>query len=116
MFCCSIRLAAFHPLKSEAHFNGLPASAATILIISCAFIEIDIGLIILLSVIISSVMVSSIPYPKPSAKLNGFTAIVIIASIAIGHQFNHIMIYVLLFCIVMYIIGGPLYLMKKSKC
>jgi phosphatidylserine synthase len=115
VFCCSIRLAAFHPLKSETYFMGLPASAATILLISCTFIGIELIYIILLLLITSLTMVSSVPYPKPSKKMNVLTTVLILASILIGYHFNNIMIYLLLICILFYFVGGPLYLMKKSK-
>ena len=115
LFCCCIRLAAFHPLKSKDFFIGLPASAATIILISCSFLEISFMIVIILIILTSIGMISSIPFPKPSLKMNLSLTIVIVFAITLGNSFSGILPVLLFLIIVFYVIFGPFFIRKNKK-
>lgn len=111
--CCSIiRLASFHHLKTEEHFIGLPASAATILIITPSFLELHIIFVQIIMVIVSIMMISHIPYPKPKIQLNALAAILIMLSAIVEKQVFGIFPIMLLIIIILYVIIGPITILK----
>jgi len=115
VLCCSIRLAAFHPLRSKRFFTGLPASAATLLLISSASLGFEPVLIAIIIVIAALLMISTISFPKPTKMQNGITTCIIFSNIFFGMFYDHILVYFLLFSVAVYIIVGPIYIMKKKN-
>jgi len=110
-----IRLASFHIMKDKDFFVGLPASASTIIIITFAFFEIEILYILLVIVIVSLVMVSSVRFPKPGFKIDAIAALLIIFTLILEKSYNGIAPIVLLLTLIVYVIGGPIYLWKIKK-
>ena len=117
LFCCVIRLASFYLLKNDGYFIGLPASAATIILVVLVSIHVSLLVIIISVIILSIFLLSSIPFPKPKKIMNVVAAVLIIVAIIIGDQFNFLFFYLLLFGILLYTIGGSIaiYLKKTSN-
>ncbi len=114
--CCSIiRLASFHIIKKDNYFVGLPASAATIIILVISYIGIDIRFIFALIFIISIALISPIKFPKTNLKVNFIAAVLIISSIIFAKNFSHFSLYVLFLSMIIYSIIGSLYLKFKNK-
>jgi len=108
--CCAfIRLASFHPLKNKQVFLGLPASAATIFVLSISFLT-SIKLFIFVSVLLAAFfMVLPISFPKPSNSMNAITVIIIVLTILFGF-FVSFMYMALLVSVLIYMFGGHIYL------
>jgi CDP-diacylglycerol--serine O-phosphatidyltransferase len=115
LVCNLLRLSAFHPLKSENHFIGLPSPAAAILLLCLAYITIPFIIILLLIIIISLLMISSFYYPKPSISLNSVTLILIFLIIIFDTFYNAIFIWILIGLIILYIIFGPIFKINTNK-
>lgn len=108
-----IRLASFHPLKNKQVFLGLPASAATMFLLSISLIT-DSIIVLYLSVFISaSLMIVPIPFPKPTKTMNLFTVIIIFSAIFLGFFFSFVY-FVLLASVLIYMFGGQI-LLYSSK-
>jgi len=115
LVCGVIRLAAFHPLKHKETFLGLPASAATLTLLILGVFYASFLLIIPLMILISFLMILSIPYPKPTGKINALTACLIISSIILWDFLYTIMPMILLLCLIFYILIGPFIQHKKQR-
>jgi archaetidylserine synthase len=113
--CCAfIRLASFHPLKNKHVFLGLPASAATIFVLSISFLT-QQPLILITSIVLAAVfMVLPISFPKPSNMMNAITVIIIVLTMLFG-VFFFFMYGLLLFSVLMYMFGGHVYLIFSRK-
>ncbi len=104
-----IRLASFHPLKDKLVFIGFPASATTMFLLSSSFLIHSIFILFFFIFISACLMIIPISFPKPTRMMNIFSALTIIITIIIG--FFSSMIYFVLFCsVLLYLIGGPVYL------
>jgi CDP-diacylglycerol--serine O-phosphatidyltransferase len=117
LFCSVIRLASFYLMKNDEYFIGLPASAATIILVVLVSINVSL-LVIMISVIILSIfLLSSIQFPKPKKIMNVVAAVLIILAIIIGDRFNFLFLYLLLIGIILYTIGGSIsiYLKKNNS-
>jgi len=116
LLLCVIRLASFHVMKDKNFFVGLPASSATIIVVTLAFLDIPPFLYLLPVVIIVSVaMICSIRFPKPDLRINSVATILIILAVIFGKSYNGIAPLVLLLAILIYIFAGPIYLWKTKK-
>lgn len=115
LICGIIRLAAFHPLKHKETFLGLPASAATLTLLIIGVFYPSVLFIIPLMIVISFLMILSIPYPKPTGKINTLTACLILSSIILWDLFYAIGPMFLLLCLFFYILIGPLIQHKKQR-
>lgn len=115
VICGIIRLAAFHPLKYQKAFLGLPASAATLTLLIVAVFYGSYFYILPIMFIISLLMILPIPFPKPSRKMNEITAVLIILSLLLWDMFFSIAPIMLLLCLLLYIFLGPLLQQKKHK-
>jgi archaetidylserine synthase len=111
-----IRLASFHPLKNKQVFLGLPASAATMFLLSISFITTSQYLILLAIFTAACLMILSIKFPKPTKSMNVVTTIIIFLTIFLG--FFYTIIYgVLLGSVLFYMVGGQIYIYfsKETK-
>jgi len=108
--CCAfIRLASFHPLKNKQVFLGLPASAATIFVLSISFLT-SSKIFLFASILLAAfLMVIPIPFPKPSNIMNAITVIIIVLTILFGF-FVSFMYTALLVSVLIYMFGGHIYL------
>lgn len=107
VFCCLLRLAAFHPLQTTGYFKGLPAPAASIVILLSSYISSTNLLIFPIILFVSLLMISSIHYIKPGKKMNSVTAVLIVLIILFNNSFYSIFILVFLFFLFCYIILAP---------
>ncbi|MBS3778304.1 MAG: hypothetical protein KGY50_03305, partial [Candidatus Thermoplasmatota archaeon] len=108
--CCAfIRLASFHPLKDKKVFLGLPASAATMFLLSISFLTNSFLFIISAIIIAACLMILPVPFPKPSKVMNAFTLVIILLTIIFGFFFRTIYL-VLLISVLIYLFGGKFYL------
>lgn len=109
-----IRLASFHIIREKKFFIGLPASASTIIIIILTYINIEFTYILPVIFIMSIAMISNVRFPKPTIKINAIATIFIIFTIIVGNNFNSIIPKLLFLLIILYVIGGPIFLFKKK--
>jgi len=108
--CCAfIRLASFHPLKSKNVYLGLPASAATIFLLSIILLVDSFFIIILVIFFAAILMILPISFPKPTRSMNIITVIIILFTISLGFFLKEIYI-ILLLSVFLYLIGGQFYL------
>lgn len=116
LFCAAVRLSAFHLVKEQSVFVGLPASASAILLISMAMLSswfpplIIVGVLILLGVM----KVSSLTFPKLTPLMAvGTTVIIFIAMtlVLLGLYLGPVL---LLATILIYILAGPFLARKKT--
>ena len=114
VICTVIRLAAFHPLKNQSAFIGLPASAGTIILATLSFININFYLICLLFILISILMISPVHFPKSSGKINLIATVLIIFTIILGNSFFSIAPILLCGATGCYSVFGPLILLRKK--
>lgn len=115
VICGLIRLAAFHPLKNQKAFLGLPASAATITLLLVGVFYGTFFYILPIMFIISLLMVLPVPYPKPTGKMNAIAAVLIIICLIFWDIFFTIGPTLLLLSLLLYIFLGPLMQQKKHK-
>jgi len=109
-----IRLASFHIIKNKNFFVGLPTPASTIIITLLAFLGIEFLYILLVIFVVSFVMISSVHFLKLGHKMDVTAAILIIIALIIGRNYNDIAPLILLLAIMIYVIGGPIYLWKTK--
>lgn len=108
--CCAfIRLASFHPLKNKKVFLGVPASAATMFLLSISFLTNSFVFILIAILIAACLMIMPFPFPKPSKIMNAVTLGIIILTIIFGFFFKAIY-FVLPISVLVYLIGGQFYL------
>ncbi len=115
LFATSTRLGCFHVLESRENFVGLPAPASAIILLLLSLLEVDLIFLLLALFIISIAMISSIKFPKPGVKLDGVTGILIILTIILWKSYFSIAPVIMLASILIYAIGGPLYLLKSKE-
>jgi len=113
LFCGLLRLAAFHPLNTKNQYIGLPAPAAAIILLSFSYITISFFYFMIVIFLISILMISSIHYIKPSIPLNVITTVLIFLVFIFDTMFNAVFIWILIFLIFIYILAGPLVVIKK---
>jgi CDP-diacylglycerol--serine O-phosphatidyltransferase len=113
--CAMIRLSAFHPLKSNKYFFGLPASASTIIIIVFAYLNLLFIYLIPLIIIISILMILKIKFIKPDKTMNFIAVIFILLSIIFGNYMYGIFPILLLLSIGIYMSLGPFVIKKNNK-
>lgn len=115
-YLCStfIRLSSFHPLKNKDVFIGLPASAATIFLLSISLLTNSSFVLIGSILIISVLMIMPLSFPKPTIKMNVITVMIILVTILFGLIFQFMYLF-LLISVVIYIFGGQLYIYFHKK-
>jgi phosphatidylserine synthase len=104
-----IRLVTFKILKKEDIFIGLPSPASTIILLILAYIKVDFIFIMPAIIIIAAAMASSINFPKPRLKMDLIASILIIITIILGRELNMVGPLLLLSAILVYAIGGPVF-------
>lgn len=113
--CGIIRLAAFHPLKHQKSFLGLPASAATLTLLVVSVFYASLLYILPIMALISLLMILPIPFPKPTWRINALTTGLIIITLLLWNLFFTIAPLSLLFCLLLYIFLGPVSQQKKHR-
>jgi CDP-diacylglycerol--serine O-phosphatidyltransferase len=113
--CGVVRLASFHLMKQDAYFIGLPASAATIILLVLAYVAVPLMVILGSIILISILLVSSIPFPKANQKMNTIATLLIFGAIIFGDSFQYSFIYLLLIGIALYTILGSLSIVLRKK-
>jgi len=111
--CGIIRLAAFHPLKHQTAFLGLPASAAACILLLVSVFYASLFYILPIICIISFLMVLPISFPKPSLKMNIVATCLILTTLLLWDILYTIGPLSLLLCILLYIFLGPLLQQKE---
>jgi CDP-diacylglycerol--serine O-phosphatidyltransferase len=110
-----IRLASFNIKKNKKYFIGMPVTAGTIILLSLAFIKIDIIYMYGAILIVSFAMISNINFPKPNFKLNGVALLLILLTIIFNESYYKIFPILLLLSIIIYTTIGPIYLKIYNK-
>lgn len=114
LFGAFVRLASFHPLKNKKVFLGLPASAATMLVLSTTFLAPSFEIILLITLIAAVLMIVPFSFPKPTKMMNMITLAVVLLTVIFGF-FIPLMYLFLLISVIVYIIGGQFYLYTSSQ-
>lgn len=109
-----IRLSSFHPLKNKDVFIGLPASAATLFLLSMSMITNSVLALISSICIISFLMIIPLSFPKPTKLMNLITVLIIIFTIIFAVLFQFMYLF-LLSSVVIYMFGGQLYVYFHKK-
>ena len=115
LFCVLLRLASFHPLQTTNHYYGLPAPAAALVVICCAYLFVPLITILLLLMAVSLLMIAPIQYMKPTMPLNILTAIFIILAIIFDNIIDGLFIWILIILIGAYIVIGPLFEWRRKN-
>jgi len=115
LLLCVIRLASFHVMKDKNFFVGLPASSATIIVVTLAFLGVPFLYLLPVIIVVSVAMICSIRFPKPDLRINSVATILIILTVIFGKSYNGIAPLVLLLAILIYVFAGPIYLWKTKK-
>ena len=102
-------------MKKKKYFIGLPASASTIILVVTAFFKVDFIYILPAVIIIGALTVSDIKFPKPDIRINAIATVLIILSILLYNSFYGIAPLLLVSAILVYAIGGPIYIKFFSK-
>jgi len=110
-----IRLASYYIMKKDKIFVGIPAPAATIILIMLGYLKVDFIYILPAVIIIGALMASNIDFPKPDIKINAFATLLIIFTIILRKDFYGIAPILLLLGILVYAIGGPIYIRFFAK-
>ena len=115
LFCVLLRLASFHPLQTIHHYYGLPAPAAALILLSCAYLFIPLTTILGLMVVVSILMIAPVEYLKPTESLNAITAILIFLVIIFDSMIDGLFIWLLIGLIGTYLVIGPFIKWKRNK-
>jgi CDP-diacylglycerol--serine O-phosphatidyltransferase len=105
-----IRLSSYYKIKKENYFIGLPAPASSIIILMLAYIRVDFIFILPIIIIISATMICNIHFPKPKIKIDIIATLLILITLIIGDYLNFFAPVLLLAAMILYAIGGPIYL------
>jgi CDP-diacylglycerol--serine O-phosphatidyltransferase len=111
--CGLVRLASFHHMKKEYWFVGLPASTSALIIMILSLFTIPYGYICIVVVVLSLAMISSFRFPKSSLLIDGIAGVLIVITLIFGTRYHAVVPFLLLVALTVYVIGGPLYLLKK---
>jgi archaetidylserine synthase len=115
LLCSIIRLSSFSLLKQKEYFIGLPTSASALFLVLISYLLPEVWYVLPVIVVLALAMISSVHFPKPSITVNLVTAMLIVAVVLLDGMYSGLAPLLLLVMLVMYIIGGPLYLYRKKN-
>lgn len=105
-----LHLISYH-IGEKNYFIGLTTPASAIIIFCISYLDAPLILLYIAFLLLSFLMVLNIPYPRIE-RYNSFISLIIIFLAMSGlKEF----IYLLLFSTIIYIIFGPIYLIRNSK-
>ena len=107
--CSAVRLSSFHIFKKEVWFVGLPTPAAGILLATSCMVVKDYLYISVILIVLSMIMISRIPYPKPDKVIGSAALVLIFMCLIFGKVFDMIFVKILLLSSLFYVLLGPLY-------
>ena len=117
--CGTVRLVSFHILNNKKHFTGLPAPAGAILLLTVAYLKIDIIYLLLAIILTSVAMIGNIGFPKPGFKIGAIATVLIfftfINFLVTEESYYSFGPLALLIAILIYAIAGPIYLEFFAK-
>ena len=112
---CVIRLASFHIMKDKKFFVGLPASASAIIILILAYFKVDFFYVFTVIIIIAFALISGIRFPKPDIRINAIATILIFLTLVFDKSYFGVAPILLLVAIIIYSIGGLVYIKFLTK-
>ncbi len=110
-----VRLASFHLMKKDNCFVGLPASAASLIIVILSYMEFESMYILPIILLMAFLMVSNLNFPKVDKKMALLSAILILFVLIFDKQYNSIALSVFFVSIILYCILGPITIFYKNK-
>jgi CDP-diacylglycerol--serine O-phosphatidyltransferase len=113
--CSMLRLSSFSVMKNRTFFIGLPTGANAIFLVLSSFLNLDIIYLLPFIALFALLMICPIRFPKHQFKIDCLAAVVIVAAILLNLIYANIAPWLLLFGLFLYIIFGPLYLLRKNK-
>jgi CDP-diacylglycerol--serine O-phosphatidyltransferase len=113
--CSMLRLSSFSVMKNPTFFIGLPTAGNAIFLVLSSFLNLDIIYLLPFIVLFALLMICPIRFPKHQLKIDCVAAVFIIAAILLNFIYTNIAPLLLLFGLALYIIFGPLYLLRKNK-
>ncbi|MBC7129472.1 MAG: CDP-alcohol phosphatidyltransferase family protein [Thermoplasmatales archaeon] len=105
-----LHLISYH-IGEKNFFNGLTTPASAIILLCISYLNLPLFLLYTAFLILSFLMVLSIPYPRIERYNSIFAVIIIFLAMTGLREF----IYLLLFSTIIYVIFGPFYLIHNSK-
>jgi CDP-diacylglycerol--serine O-phosphatidyltransferase len=108
----TVRLVSFHLLKNKHYFIGFPAPAGAILLLTVAYLKIDIMYLLVIVFITSIAMVANIRFPKPGFKIGAIATVLIFftfINFLLAGSYYSIGPQALLGALLIYVIAGPIY-------
>ena len=114
LICSLLRLSSFSVMKNRKYFVGLATSASAIFLVLVSFLNIDPIYLIPFIALFGCLMISPIRFPKHGLKIDIVATVFIVAVIILNTMYNNIALYLLLGALIVYVIGGPLYLKIKK--
>ncbi len=115
LLCSLVRLSSFSLLKEKQFFVGLPTSASAMFVVLTSFLGMELWYPLVVIIVLSVLMVSSVHFPKLGVKADVITSVFIIATILLDSMYYNIAPLLLLVALLVYIIGGPVYLSWKKR-
>jgi len=114
LVCSTVRLSAFHLLKEERVFLGLPASGSAIILISIGMLRFDALSIPVILVVLGVMKISMIPFPKLGGRLTVIASIVIFSAMVLALLHSSYGPVLLLVMICLYVGIGPFLARSKA--
>lgn len=108
-----IRLSAFHSMKKQSFFVGLPAPASGLIVALLAFVHVPILWFLPVIILLPLAMISNLKFPKTDKKVGIVATVLILLTLILGGYYYNIVPNVLLFTLAIYVILGPFYVKKK---
>ncbi|MBC7081213.1 MAG: CDP-alcohol phosphatidyltransferase family protein [Thermoplasmatales archaeon] len=105
-----LHLISYH-IGEKNYFIGLTTPASAIIIFCISYLGIPLFILYIGFLLLSFLMVSNIPYPRIEKYNSVISVIIIFLAMSGLKEF----IYLLLFSTTLYIIFGPIYLIRNSK-
>jgi archaetidylserine synthase len=115
LVCSMIRLSSFPTLKEKHYFIGLPTSINAIFLVICSFLHVDLWYILPFLILFAVLMVSPIRFPKQGVRGDLIAAVFIIGAILLLFLSPDVAPVVLLIGLLIYLVGGAVYLVMKKK-
>jgi CDP-diacylglycerol--serine O-phosphatidyltransferase len=112
-FICGIIHLIRYYFGEKNYFIGITTPSATLCVIILMYVQIESGILVAATIIVSILMISPIFYPRLEGRFAIISAALIFLTLLLGRQYGDFALIVLLAGVIVYIIFGPFY--RKAK-
>ncbi len=114
IFCiCGIIHLIRYYFGEKDYFIGITTPSAALFMIVLMYLQIDSVILFSATIIVSTLMISPILYPKLEGRFAIIAAVLIFLSLIVGERYGGFALILLLTGVIIYIIFGPFYLKAK---